>query len=186
MPGGYGAVLVEQPVEGMQHQVVGAVVHEGSEVEFAASPGTHLVVLSHPAEHRILKSLGYTWDDLRREGRYVACTNVVCDECGWLFSHKRLAVPGGCMGCVVPLLVAVMAGSSVGYWSSSVLGGWFAACGIGYLSTLVLDWRLAKPSGLTFRKKLPTSNNKPLARSAVASEALQSPQATLFAAIAAR
>lgn len=142
MPAGYGAVLVDQPVERKQHQVVGAVMSDGSGVDFAMGSDPYLVILSHPAETSILQTTGFTWDDLRREGRYVACTNVVCDECGRLYTLKRVAVPeAGCTGCLVPLVTGVCCGLTVGIWSGNVLFGWFVTCGVGYLATLALDWK---------------------------------------------
>ena len=139
MPAGYGAVLVDQPVERDQYQLFGAVLHDNAKTGFAATLDSHLVVLSHPAESSILKSTGFTWDDLRREGRYVACTNVVCEKCGQLFSLKRLAIPQGCSGCLIPLVVAMIAGLTIGFWQESFFLGWFVACGVGYLSTCILD-----------------------------------------------
>lgn len=140
LPAGYGAVLVDEPVNREQHQVLGAVVLEGKGGEFATATDGYLVVLSHPAESSILKSTGFTWNDLRREGRYVYCTNVMCDECGQLFALKRIAVPQSCSGCYVPLIAGIVAGLAVGIWLSSVILGWFAALVVGYLATITTEW----------------------------------------------
>lgn len=134
MPAGYGAVLVDQPVERDQAQVVGAVLSKGSTGGFATVSDSHLVVLSHPAESRILASAGFTWGDLRREGRYIACCNVVCDACGQLFVLKELTLPQGCSGCILPLALGIVAGLSTGIWCQSVWIGWFASCGVVYLA----------------------------------------------------
>lgn len=140
MPAEYGAVLVDEPVEREQHQVLGAVIQDSQGGRFATATDGHLLVLSHPAESSILKSTGFTWNDLRREGRYVVCTNVICDECGQLFALKRIALPQGCSGCLIPLVIGIAGGLAFGVWRSSVLLGWFAALGVGYLATITLEW----------------------------------------------
>lgn len=119
---GYGAVVVDEPVPGPQHEVAGAVIASESGGAIATTDDPRFVVLRHPAENYDLATTGYSWSDLLKQGRYVSVSNMVCRECGTVFPHRRLTAPGA-TGCLPSLVLGVAVGLAVGFWRRSVFAG---------------------------------------------------------------
>jgi hypothetical protein len=122
---GYGAVLVDQPVTEKQYEVAGAVITGGVGCEMASGDDPRFVILSHPAEPKILAGTGYSRGDLLWQGRYVAARNVVCRRCGTVFPRRRLAAPAA-TGCLTSLGIGVAGGLLAGVWWGSIFAGFVA------------------------------------------------------------
>lgn len=118
-PEGYGAVWLDEAVEGARPLVAGMAATTD---RFATTTDARLVVLAHPLEESILKEIGYTQMRLLCEGRFVWVNNVLCAACGHLYGRRRLQAPGG-VGCVSTLLVALLAGAVVSFARSNVAAG---------------------------------------------------------------
>lgn len=139
MTAGYGAVIVDRPVENERHQVVGAVLMSDGDDSMAAAGDQRFVVLRHPLESKILANTGYTWNDLLWQGRYVILKNMICRRCGTVFQHRRLSAPGA-TGCITGLALGLVAGVAAGIANHNFLAGlaaWYAAT---YVTELVLQY----------------------------------------------
>jgi hypothetical protein len=112
MTDGYGAVLVDRPVESMQTEIAAACIFSDSAGKLAEAADPRFVVLAHPLENLILADTGYTWNDLFWQGRYVSVSNVVCRHCGHLFQHRRL--DAGQPGCSAALALGLASGADAG------------------------------------------------------------------------
>ena len=150
---GYGAVVVDEPIAGPQHEVSGAVIASDAQGEFATAEDPRFVVLAHPLEDYDLARTGYSWSDLLWQGRYVSVTNMICGECGTVFPRRQLAAPGG-IGCLSSLTIGFVTGLALGAWKRSVLVGfvaWYlvtlaAMILIGSTASLYLRFRFAERS----------------------------------------
>jgi ssDNA-binding Zn-finger/Zn-ribbon topoisomerase 1 len=131
----YGAVFMDEPVEEESLTTKAHAVQSRSNLTaLVADPeDCRMLVLAHPLEGRILKEAGYTWDTVKKAGRFVLVDEVVC-ECGKTFRVRKLMGPafsGGVGSCLV-FAGMLMATIDAGLQMESF---WFA---IGAL--LVITW----------------------------------------------
>jgi predicted Zn-ribbon and HTH transcriptional regulator len=139
MTAGYGAVLVDRPLDRSQTEVAGACLLSAAAGKLAESADPRFVVLAHPLESKILADTGYTWNDLYRQGRYVLVTNVVCRRCGAVFQKRELGAPGE-PGWVVAILIGLLSGTAAGLWAHRLLVGVLVFCGLGGATGALAGW----------------------------------------------
>jgi hypothetical protein len=135
----YGAVLVDQPIDRDQFEVAGAVISSKGTGRIASCDDPRFAVLSHPIESYILEGLGYRWEDLLWQGRYIAVTNVLCRRCGTIYPRRRLAAPGG-FGCTTMLWAGVASGLAAGLWKRSLPFGLAAGFLAVALAATIFEW----------------------------------------------
>ena len=142
VPAAYGAVLVNDAAPDRQPEVAGVAPsgagREGDKL--AAVDDRRFLVLAHPGESRILESAGFTWDEVFRQGRYVAVDNVVCRRCGTAFPRRRLAAPNGA-GCLPSLLTGAAVGVGVGSCLHSAIAGLVAGWAGLFVVLHLVDFR---------------------------------------------
>ena len=144
-PEGFWAVHVDEPVKITQYQILHKTPLEETQIEYATTSESYLVVLSHPEEASILASTGYFWRDLHRQGRYVRCTNVSCDKCGHIYSLKKLTVYENDFGCIISITVAIIIGLLTVLWLGKLLVGLFVSIALIAISTFLLfRWAISR------------------------------------------
>lgn len=144
----YGAVFVDDPVPGVQHEVAGAVLPKGDEEKLATTNDPNLVVLAHPCEQSILTRTGHTWGSLLRQGRYVAVRNAACRGCGTVFAQRRLTAPP-LLGCALSLVVGALGGILAGLLRQSLLEGFVLWLCLTAGGSFAMDWM----AGFYFRRR---------------------------------
>ena len=124
--GGYKGVIVGPPstVEDCDNQL----------------SGERVVILSHPCEQQIIEEHGFTYKSATFQGRLLNFTEYFCKSCGFYYKTRKLTSATLIFGCLTPIVISIVFGTAVGYYSSSIFAGLFAAYAATTLVWLLIDW----------------------------------------------
>src|SRR5687767_6804917 len=115
------AVFVDGAIEGAERKIEDRVVWR-RQASVGVSEGVNLVELSHPIEGAIMDQHGFTWEQLRREGRFVKIYTVICRRCGKVFEKRKLEAMSP-WGCLWPMVIGLVCGVVAGVVVWMLSGG---------------------------------------------------------------